>query len=69
MSVFFIPHFLVYDKRMKMMAICYVVSMLRYCQQQQRLLLQLQQKTNLDASMDMMDKLMDEMSVVDNMLM
>jgi hypothetical protein len=54
---------------MKMMAICYVVSMLRYCQQQQRLLLQLQQKTNLDASMDMMDKLMDEMSVVDNMLM
>jgi hypothetical protein len=69
MSVFFIPHFLAYDKRMKMMAICYVVSMLRYCQQQQRLLLQLQQKTNLDASMDMMDKLMDEMSVVDNMLM
>jgi hypothetical protein len=44
--------------------------MLHYYQQQQPLLLQLlQQKTNLDASMDMMDKLMDEMVVADNMLM
>jgi hypothetical protein len=55
---------------MKMTEIYHVVLMLRYYQQQQPLLLQLQQqKMNLDASMDMTDKLMDEMSAVDNMLM
>jgi hypothetical protein len=49
------------------MEIFHVVLMLNYFQQQQLRLLQLrQQKMNLDASMDMMDKLMDEMSAVDN---
>jgi hypothetical protein len=53
-----------------MMEIFHVVLMLHYSQQQQLRLLQLrQQKMNLDASMDMMDKLMDEMSAVDNTLM
>jgi hypothetical protein len=65
-----ILHFLVHDKPMKMMEIYHVALMLHYYQQQQLLLLQLQQqKMNLDASMDMMDKLMDEMSAVDNTLM
>ncbi len=59
-----ILRFLVHDK---MMEIFHVVLMLNYFQQQQLRLLQLrQQKMNLDASMDMMDKLMDEMSAVDN---
>jgi hypothetical protein len=52
-----------------MVEIFHVVLMLRYYQQQQPLLLQLQQqKMNLDASMDTLDKLMNEMSVVDNKL-
>jgi hypothetical protein len=50
-----------------MMEIFHVVLMLHYSQQQLQRQPQLQQqKMNLDASMDMMDKLMDEMSAVDN---
>ena len=53
-----------------MTAIFHVISMLDYSQPQQLRLLQRQrQKMNSDASMDMMDKLMDEMSAVDNTLM
>ena len=64
---FSILHFL--DHGM-MTAIFHVISMLDYSQPQQlRLLQRQQQKMNSDASMDMMDKLMDEMSAVDNTLM
>jgi hypothetical protein len=60
---FSIPHFLVRDKVMKMMVIYHVVLMCHYYQQQLPLLLLLQrQKTNLDASMDMKDKML----MVDN---